>query len=48
MQIFQILSKLFPNYAKEAEQSNCRLAMIGFFALIHNYALTGSIIPGIL
>ena len=47
MQIFQVLSKLFPNYSKEAEQSNGRLAMIGFFALIHNYALTGWIIPGI-
>tara|TARA_B100000029_G_C17139280_1_gene801783 strand:+ start:215 stop:361 length:147 start_codon:yes stop_codon:yes gene_type:complete len=47
MQIFQILSKLFPDYSKEAEQSNGRLAMIGFFALIHNYALTGSVIPGI-
>ncbi len=47
MQVFQVLSKLFPNYSKEAEQSNGRLAMIGFFALIHNYALTGWIIPGI-
>ena len=47
MQIFQVLSKLFPNYSKEAEQSNGRLAMIGFFALIHNYTLTGWIIPGI-
>ena len=32
---------------KEAEQSNGRLAMIGFFALVHNYALTGTVIPGI-
>ncbi len=35
------------NYWKEAEQTNGRLAMIGFFALFHNYALTGSVIPGI-
>jgi len=35
------------NYWKEAEQSNGRLAMIGFFALIHNYVLTGWVIPGI-
>ena len=31
---------------KEAEQTNGRLAMIGFFALIHNYVITGLIIPG--
>ncbi len=32
---------------KQGEQTNGRLAMIGFFALIHNYALTGWVIPGI-
>ncbi len=39
----------FPSrgYWQEAEQSNGRLAMIGFFALIHNYVITGWIIPGI-
>ena len=47
MQIFKVLSKLFPNYTKEAEQNNGRLAMVGFFILIHNYALTGWVIPGI-
>ena len=36
-----------PKYWEEAEQSNGRLAMIGFFALIHNYVLTGWVIPGI-
>ncbi len=36
-----------PSYWKEAEQTNGRLAMIGLFALIHNYLLTGWIIPGI-
>ncbi len=40
-------SQLIPSYWKEAEQSNGRLAMIGFFALIHNYVLTGWVIPGI-
>ncbi len=35
------------NFWEEAEQRNGRLAMIGFFALIHNYALTGWAIPGI-
>ncbi len=34
-------------YWKEAEQTNGRLAMIGFFALLHNYALTGWVVPGI-
>tara|TARA_Y100001968_G_C18986356_1_gene539256 strand:+ start:157 stop:294 length:138 start_codon:yes stop_codon:yes gene_type:complete len=37
----------FYSFWKEAEQSNGRLAMIGFFALIHNYFLTGWVIPGI-
>ncbi len=36
-----------PNYWKEAEQTNGRMAMIGFFALIHNYALFHWVIPGI-
>ncbi len=35
------------SYWKEAEQTNGRIAMIGFFALIHNYALTGWVMPGI-
>ena len=35
------------SYWKEAEQTNGRLAMIGFFALVHNYALTGYAIPGL-
>jgi len=35
------------SYWKEAEQSNGRLAMIGFFILIHNYMITGWVIPGI-
>tara|TARA_A100001037_G_C14615533_1_gene399208 strand:+ start:158 stop:319 length:162 start_codon:yes stop_codon:yes gene_type:complete len=47
IQFLQIFSKLFPNYSKEAEQSNGRLAMIGFFILIHNYTLTGWVMPGI-
>ncbi len=35
-----------PNYLKEAELTNGRMAMIGFFALIHNYVFFGWIIPG--
>ena len=35
------------NYWENAEQLNCRLAMIGFFAAVHNYILTGYVIPGI-
>ena len=30
-----------------AEQTNGRLAMIGFFAAIHNYILFGQVMPGI-
>ena len=47
-QFLQIFSKLFPNYSREAEQSNGRLAMVGLFIVIHNYALTGWLIPGLL
>ena len=32
---------------KVAEQTNGRLAMIGFFAAVHNYILFGAVIPGI-
>ena len=35
------------NYWENAEQLNGRLAMIGFFAAVHNYILTGMVIPGI-
>ena len=34
-------------YWKEAEQMNGRLAMVGFFALVVNYGLTGWIAPGL-
>jgi cell division protein FtsN len=34
-------------YLKEAEQTNGRLAMMGFFAVVVNYGFTGWIIPGI-
>ena len=37
----------YPGYWIHAEQLNGRLAMIGFFAAIHNYILTGYVIPGI-
>ena len=36
------------NYWKTAEQMNGRLAMMGFFAAVINYGLTGWIIPGII
>ena len=32
---------------KVAESTNGRLAMIGFFALVHNYILFGAVMPGI-
>ena len=35
------------NYWENAEQLNGRLAMIGSFAAVHNYILTGYVIPGI-
>ena len=34
------------NYWKTAEQMNGRLAMMGFFAAVINYGITGWIIPG--
>ena len=35
------------DYWKNAEQLNGRLAMIGFFAAVHNYILFGGVFPGI-
>ena len=35
------------DYWKNAELLNSRLAMIGFFAAIHNYILFGAVMPGI-
>ena len=35
------------NYWKNAEQINGRLAMIGLFAAVINYGLTGWIAPGL-
>ena len=37
----------YQGYWKNAEQLNGRLAMIGFFAAVHNYILFGAVIPGI-
>ncbi len=34
-------------YWPHAELTNGRFAMIGFFALVHNYILFGAVIPGI-
>ncbi len=41
------LNPRISSYWKQAEETNGRLAMIGFFALVHNYALTGWVLPGI-
>ena len=35
------------DYWKHAELTNGRLAMIGFFAAVHNYIIFGGVIPGI-
>ena len=35
------------DHCKVAESTNGRLAMIGFFAAIHNYILFGAVMPGI-
>jgi len=35
------------SYWKEAEQTNGRLAMMGFVIAVLNYGFTGWIIPGI-
>ena len=40
------INKRSHRYWKNAELTNGRLAMIGFFALIINYGLFGWIIPG--
>ena len=37
----------YPGYWENAEMVNGRLAMIGFFAAIHNYILFGAVMPGI-
>jgi len=37
----------YEGYWKNAELTNGRLAMVGFFALVHNYIITGYVIPGL-
>ena len=37
----------YEGYWENAERTNGRLAMIGLFAAIHNYAIFGWVIPGI-
>ncbi len=37
----------YKGYWKNAEQTNGRLAMMGFFAAVINYGFTGWVIPGI-
>ena len=41
------MEKSKQNYFQDAERTNGRLAMMGFFALVLNYGLFGWIIPGI-
>ena len=41
------MEKLQSDYWKNAEITNGRMAMMGFFALVVNYGLFGWIIPGI-
>ena len=41
------VDETYEGYWKNAELTNGRLAMIGFFAAIHNYILFGAVIPGI-
>ena len=37
----------YDGYPQNAERTNGRMAMMGFFALVVNYGLFGWIIPGI-
>tara|TARA_Y100001968_G_scaffold304079_1_gene318783 strand:- start:126 stop:350 length:225 start_codon:yes stop_codon:yes gene_type:complete len=37
----------YTNYPEEAEKTNGRWAMIGFFAMLGAYFSTGQIVPGI-
>tara|TARA_B100001093_G_scaffold382995_1_gene368570 strand:- start:530 stop:709 length:180 start_codon:yes stop_codon:yes gene_type:complete len=39
--------KLKTNYWQNAERTNGRMAMMGFFALVVNYVLFDWIIPGV-
>ncbi len=41
------VDETYPGHWKNAEITNGRLAMIGFFAAVHNYILFGAVIPGI-
>ena len=43
----KLMEKLKTSYWQNAEVTNGRMAMMGFFALIVNYGLFGWIIPGI-
>ena len=42
----KIKQRSYIHYWKNAERTNGRLAMMGFFALVVNYGLFGWIIPG--
>ena len=42
-----VLVENYEGYAKNAEKTNGRWAMIGFVALLGSYITTGQIIPGI-
>ena len=42
-----VLVENYEGYAKNAEKTNGRWAMIGFIALLGAYITTGQIIPGV-
>ena len=42
-----VLVENYEGYAKNAEKTNGRWAMIGFVALLGSYITTGQIIPGV-
>jgi hypothetical protein len=47
VEVQPVLVENYEGYAKNAEKTNGRWAMIGFVALFGSYITTGQIIPGI-
>ena len=46
LSLYKLMNNLKTTYWQNAEKTNGRLAMMGFFALIVNYGLFGWIVPG--
>jgi len=42
-----VLVDNYSGFSKEAEKANGRWAMVGMFALLATYSLTGQILPGV-